>query len=67
MIYRIRIFQILRKKKFQICSLEVQADNPKEAIERSCIGMAPDRIIEIELIKSIERPAVNRICRDGVF
>lgn len=66
MLYEFTVFKEMRNKRKKVFSSQVTAANPVNALERACIRLAPDRIIEIRQVDDITKPKVTRIERDGV-
>jgi hypothetical protein len=67
MLYKITVFKIGDGKKKWIHSVELNALNPMQAVEKACVKMGPDRLMEISEVHHFARPTINRIHRDGFF
>lgn len=66
MLYEITVLEFVKGKKKRIFSMEVWAKDLVEAVEKACIFLGPDRVVDIKELH-FERPKVNRVARDGVI
>jgi hypothetical protein len=66
MLYEIKVFRLLGNKKENVYSIEIQARDPVNAVEKACIRLGPERMAEIREL-NINKPKVNRIARNGII
>lgn len=72
MLFEITTYKILGNKKKKIYSLQIEARDGINALERSNVRFDASRLIEIRQIENPvgfirqERPQVKRVARDGI-
>ncbi len=67
MIYEITVFKLMGNKRQRIFSKGFGARDATQALEKACVTLKPERIIEIRMIENpIDYPRVSRPGRDGV-
>jgi hypothetical protein len=71
MLYSVMVYKVSGSKRKKLYSMEIQARDEINALEKANVRLTLDRIIEISevhihMIKSfIERPKVKRVAREG--
>jgi hypothetical protein len=62
MLYEIKVFRLLGNKKENVYSIEIQARDPVNAVEKACIRLGPERMAEIREL-GINKHMINKISR----
>jgi len=68
MLYSVMVYKVSGSKRKKLYSMEIQARDEINALEKANVRLTLDRIIEISEVHSFqERPKVKRVAREGWF
>jgi hypothetical protein len=66
MLYSVMVYKVSGSKRKKLYSMEIQARDEINALEKANVRLTSDRIIEISEVHSFqERPKVKRVAREG--